>query len=122
MKKIIAATLIATFLGATGLALAQEKRVALSTQELVDVCKLPASPESRSFCIGYATGIYDTYLATRHPTKAKPFICIKQPAPTRDDVIAGYVTWAGQNPQYANQPAADSGLRYLAGRFPCGKR
>ena len=122
MKKMIAATLIATFLGASGWALAQEKRVALSTQELVDACKLPASPESRSFCIGYSTGIYDTYLATRHPKRAKPFICVTQPAPTRDDVIAGYVSWAGQNPQYANQAAADSAMRYLAGRFPCGKR
>lgn len=100
-------------------AMAENK--ALSTQELVKYCQLPASSEFRSFCVGYSTAIYDTYLVTRHPTNAKPFICLKQPAPPIDAVIADYVNWAKQNQQYANTPAADSALRYLAGRFPCGK-
>jgi hypothetical protein len=95
---------------------------ALSTQELVKFCQLPASSEYRSFCVGYSTAIYDTYLVTRHPTNAKPFICLNQPAPPVDAVIADYVSWAKQNTQYANTPAADSALRYLASRFPCGKK
>jgi hypothetical protein len=37
-------------------------------------------------------------------------------------VIADYVNWAKQNQQYMNTPAADSALRYLAGRFPCAKK
>jgi hypothetical protein len=94
---------------------------ALSTQELVKYCQLPASSEYRSFCVGYSTAIYDTYLVTRHPTNAKPFICLKQPAPPIDSVIADYVNWAKQNQQFANTPAADSALRYLASRYPCGK-
>ena len=120
MKKFL---LILAAIGAfSGLAQAEEKIQVLSTQELVNVCKLPASPESRSFCIGYTTSVYDTYLMTRHPQRAKPFICVKQPAPQRDTVIADFVKWAGENPQTADKPAAGVVLGFLAARFPCGKK
>jgi hypothetical protein len=94
----------------------------LSTQELVSVCKFPASPESRSFCIGYSTAIYDTYLATRHPQRAKPFICVKQPAPSRDEVIADFVKFGQDNPQTADKPAAGVFLGFLAAKFPCARK
>jgi hypothetical protein len=84
---------------------------------------LPASPESRSYCIGYTTAIYDTYLATRHPQRAKPFICVKQPAPSRDEVIADYVQFISQTaPMLANDPAAGTVLNFLAMKFPCAKK
>lgn len=120
MKKFLVAFVAITAF--SGLAQAQETIKVMSTQELVDVCKLPASPESRSFCIGFTTAVYETYLATRHPQRAKPFVCVKQPAPPRDTVIADFVTWAGQNPQTADKPAAGVVLGYLASRFPCGKK
>ena len=120
MKKVL---VVLAALGAfSGLAQAEEKIQVLSTQELVNVCKLPASPESRSFCIGYTTSVYDTYLMTRHPQRAKPFICVKQPAPQRDTVIADFVKRAGENPQTADKPAAGVVLGFLAARFPCGKK
>ena len=120
MKKIlVTVAALATF---TGFAQAEEKIQVLSTQELVNVCKFPSSPESRSFCIGYTTSVYDTYLMTRHPQRAKPFICVKQPAPQRDTVIADFVKWAGENPQTADKPAAGVVLGFLAARFPCGKK
>lgn len=120
MKKIlIALTALSAF---CGLALAQEKVLVLSTQELVTVCKLPASPESRSFCIGYATAIYDTYLATRHPERAKPFICVKQPAPSRDQVIGDFVSFTQENASLADKPAAGVFLGFMATRFPCVKK
>ncbi len=31
------------------------------------------------------------------------------------------MTWANANPQYAKAPAADTILRFLGNRFPCGK-
>ncbi len=120
MKKVLAVLIaICAF---SGLAQAQEKVQVLSTQELVTVCKLPASPESRSFCVGYTTAIYDTYLATRHPQRAKPFICVKQPAPNRDDVIGDFVKFAQVAPQLANEPAAGTFLGFLAMRFPCARK
>ena len=98
---------------------AQEKVAVLSTQEFIVSCKSPATSESRNFCLGYATGLYDTYLVTRHPSVAKPFICVKQPGPTRDTVISDFVKWAEAKPALLSSPAADSALRYLAERFPC---
>lgn len=122
MKKVFVALAILAACSGIAQAKTQEKIPVLSTQELVNVCKLPASPESRSFCVGYSTAIYDTYLATRHPQRAKPFICVKQPAPTRDEVIADFVQFAQANPDTADKPAAGTVLGFLAARFPCAKK
>ena len=122
MKKVL--IFLAAVAAFSGLVQAQPNAgvKVLSTQELVDVCKLPASPESRSFCIGYSTAIYDTYLATRHPKRAKPFICVKQPAPSRDEVIADFVKFGQETPQAADKPAAGVFLGFLAARFPCARK
>ena len=120
MKKVL---VLLTALGAfSGLTHAQEKVKVLSTQELVNVCKFPASPESRSYCIGYTTAIYDTYLATRHPQHAMPYICVKQPAPSRDEVIGEFVKFSQTNQHTADKPAAGVFLGFLASRFPCAKK
>jgi hypothetical protein len=120
MKKVLVA--LAALAAFSSLAQAQETVKVLSTQELATTCKLPASPESRSFCIGYSTAIYDTYLVTRHPQRAKPFICIKQPAPQRDAVIADFVKWTSENPQTADKPAASTFLGFLETKFPCARK
>lgn len=120
MKKAL--VLIATLGAFSGLSQAQEKIAVLSTQELVKVCQLPASPESRSFCIGYTTAIYDTYLATRHPQHAKPYICVKQPAPSRDEVIGEFVKFGQGNSEVSDKPASGVFLGFLATRFPCAKK
>lgn len=120
MKKVL--VLMAALGALSGLAQAQEKIPVLSTQELVNTCKLPASPESRSFCIGYTTAIYDTYLATRHPKNAKPYICVKQPAPSRDEVIGDFVKFAQSNQPVSDKPASGIFLGFLAERFPCAKK
>lgn len=101
--------------------IAEEKIQVPSTQEVVSTCKTPSSPESRSYCVGYVTAIYDTYLVTRHPRTAKPFICVKQPAPTRDQVILELVNWSDKHPEYAAEPASKNVLRFFSERFPCGK-
>jgi hypothetical protein len=122
MKKVL--VFFAAITAFCGLAQAQTNAgvKVLSTQELVNVCKLPASPESRSFCIGYSTAIYDTYLATRHPQRAKPFICVKQPAPSRDEVIADFVKFGQENPQTADKPASGVFLGFLSAKFPCARK
>lgn len=120
MKKVL--VVLAVLASISGLSQAQEKVQVLSTQELINACKLPSNPETRSFCIGYATSIYDTYLATRHPKRAVPYICIKQPAPSRDEVIAEFVKFGESNPQTLDKPASGVVLGFLAARFPCGKK
>ncbi len=120
MKKVL--VVLAALAAISGLAQAQETIKVLSTQELANTCKTPASPESRSFCIGFTTAVFETYLATRHPQRAKPFICVKQPAPARDDVISEFVKFAQANQQVADKPAAGVFLGFMAERFPCAKK
>ena len=120
MKKFL--MILAAFAAFSSLAQAQETIKVLSTQELVNVCKLPASPESRSFCIGFTTAVYETYLATRHPQRAKPFICVKQPAPARDEVIGDFVKFAQSNQPVADKPASGVILGFMATRFPCANK
>ena len=122
MKKTLVVLAALGAISGTVQAQAPEQIKVLSTQELVTTCKLPASPESRSFCVGYTSAIYETYLATRHPQRAKPYICVKQPAPKRDEVIADYVQFAQSTPQLSNEPASGTVLGFLAMRFPCGKK
>ena len=120
MKKIL--VVLAALAVFSGVAQAQETIKVVSAQELANYCKLPASPESRSFCIGFTTSVYETYLATRHPQRAKPFICVKQPAPARDEVIGDFVKFAQANQQVADKPAAGVFLGFLAARFPCARK
>jgi hypothetical protein len=120
MKKVL--VVLAALAAISGLAQAQETIKVLSTQELANTCKTPASPDSRSFCIGFTTAVYETYLATRHPQRAKPFICVKQPAPARDEVIGEFVKFAQANQQVADKPAAGVFLGFMAERFPCAKK
>ena len=120
MKKVL--VVLAALAAISGIAQAQETIKVLSTQELANTCKTPASPDSRSFCIGFTTAVYETYLATRHPQRAKPFICVKQPAPARDDVISEFVKFAQANQQVADKPAAGVFLGFMAERFPCAKK
>jgi Rap1a immunity proteins len=120
MKKVL--VILAALAAISGIAQAQETIKVLSTQELANTCKTPASPDSRSFCIGFTTAVYETYLATRHPQRAKPFICVKQPAPARDEVIGEFVKFAQANQQVADKPAAGVFLGFMAERFPCAKK
>ncbi len=91
----------------------------MSTEELVSYC----SGDKGTFvtCEIYGQAVYDTYLVYSQHKKSPKFICVNQPAPPRKDVIQEYVTWANANPKYAKAPAADTILRFLGNKFPCGK-
>ena len=117
MKKLIVAASMATMV--LGLSTGAQAEQAMSTAEIVGYC----SGETGTFstCEIYGQAVYDTYLVFSQHRKAPKFICVKQPAPSRTEVIQEYVTWAKANPKYANDPAADSILRFLGNRFPCGK-
>jgi hypothetical protein len=93
----------------------------LSTTELVGLCKQKNDAQAVSFCNGFGEGVYESYLVTRHPKKAPSNVCVKQPAPTRQQVVDEFVVWAEKNAQYNDKPAAEAALRFMAQRFPCGK-
>jgi len=116
MKKKIFAIMAATLsLGLTAATNAQS--IAMSTEDLLTYCK--GTDASFVTCEIYGQAVYDTYLVFSQHNKAPKFICVVQPAPPRKDVIKEYVDWAVANPRFAKDPAADSILRFLGGRFPC---
>jgi hypothetical protein len=47
------------------------------------------------------------------------YVCTPDPTPTRNQVIADYVTWARANPQVMSEPAVDSLFQYLGTKYPC---
>ena len=116
MKKQILLMVMATL--ALGFSTGSQAANMISTQELLQDCK--GTNGTFITCEIYGQAVYDTYLVTRTP-KGPKFICVNQPAPTRKEIIQEYVNWAETNTKYATEPAADTILRFLAGRFPCGK-
>lgn len=105
MKKLSLFLLSALAFSLSTTSFAQEKINVLSTQQLVNECKAPVNTEPRTFCVGFTKAVYETYLATRHPQHAVPYICIN-PIPRRDDVINGFVKWSNENPEARDKPAA----------------
>ena len=117
MKKTLLTAGVAAI--SLGFAASAHANKAMRTEELVCYC----SGNDGTFvtCEIYGQAVYDTYLVYSQQKKSPKFICVNQPAPPRKDVIQEYVTWAKANPKYAKAPAADTILRFLGGRFPCGK-
>jgi hypothetical protein len=99
----------------------QEPARVLSMGDIVSLCKQKDNAQVTGFCNGFGQGVYDAYLVTRHPQKAPSKICVKQPAPQRQQVLDEFISWADKNAQYNDKPAAEAALRFLAERFPCGK-
>lgn len=117
MKKILLTSIAATM--AFGFMQGAQAENAMSTAELLTYCK--GDDNANVTCEIYGQAVYDTYVVYKQHKKGPKFICVKQPAPTRKEVIKEYVTWADANPSFAEQPAADTILRFLGGRFPCSK-
>jgi len=116
---LIASTALMSFSALAAAPATQPTQRVTSTTEIVQLCKDKANPQLQAYCNGFGQGVYDSYLVTRHPKTAPSKICVKQPAPQRQQVLDEYVAWAEANPAIGNMPAAESALRFLAERFPC---
>lgn len=104
---------------ALGLATSMQAANATTTDELLKYCQGEGS--TNITCQIYGQAVYDTYLATRNPKSAPSKICVKQPAPTRIQVVEEYIAWVKTNPANGPKPAAETMLRFMEGVFPCGK-
>ena len=90
---------------------------AISTDQMLTYCE--GTGGSGVTCEIYAQAVYDTYRVLVATAELPSIICVKQPAPTRNEVIKEYVTWAKADTQLAKVPAAQTMLRFLTQRFPC---
>lgn len=96
-------------------------KASTTTEQYVAMCQSKSDSTAQNFCHGFGQGVYETYLITRHPKRAKHFICIPEPGQSRQDMINNFVSWTAKNPQFNKMSAADTILRYLGESYPCKK-
>lgn len=72
-----------------------------------------------NFCQGFGVGAFQYYQAQAADDPTSQFVCVPNPAPTRDAVIASFVAWAKAHPQYLSAAAVDTMFRYLGETYPC---
>jgi hypothetical protein len=93
-----------------------------SAQDLVDLCSVPAGNELHlqaiHMCHGFATGVTQYALLWSQENGAALF-CVPEPRPTRNEVIADWISWMGAHPQYLGDPAPEAVVRFLVESFPC---
>jgi Ssp1 endopeptidase immunity protein Rap1a len=104
-------------------AAARDHFLARNTQDYVQICATPQSdplyPAAMGFCHGYAVGAYHYYLASGAGTRQKGFVCLPNPAPSREEGLRMFLAWAQENPQYMGASAVDSLFRFMAATWPC---
>lgn len=91
---------------------------AVSTQDMLAVCREKFEPLARNFCYGFGEGVYQLHKAQLGNTPDSS-VCFKSGAQTRDQVLDDFVAWASARPDLASQPAAGTILLFLRQQYPC---
>jgi hypothetical protein len=106
-----------------GAALTEDDFFVKNTQDLVDLCSAPESDPlqdaSEHFCHGFISGAWQYHEAMANGPEGKRLVCPVEPYPTRNDIVAGFVTWANANPAHMAEPPVEALFRYLIQRAPC---
>jgi hypothetical protein len=89
-----------------------------STAALVELCKNQQDQDAQNFCFGFGEGIYQAYLANRSPN-AKPAICFSQQGGTREMILQEFLKWNRANPQFNQERAAKTLIRFFIHSYPC---
>jgi hypothetical protein len=120
-----AAAMLVGFAPGGGHAATETNFLAKSTGDVVALC----SPQSNSvldnaginFCDGFAQGVVLTEQQHEAGPRGSKFFCLPDPAPTRNDAMAGFVKWANTSPDRLNMPAVDGLISFLRDSYPCPK-
>ncbi|MBU3583188.1 hypothetical protein ICN41_04190 [Polynucleobacter sp. 15G-AUS-farblos] len=102
------------------LALAQPNMPAndASTAALVELCQNQQDQDAQNFCFGFGEGVYQAYLANRSPN-AKPAICFSKQGSTREMILQEFLKWNRANPQFNQERAAKTLIRFFMHSYPC---
>ncbi len=90
----------------------------VSLGAMINLCQSRTDLEAQTFCYGFGEGVYQGSELTKDP-KAPKTVCLPAGGVARDEVLAEFIRWAIANPQFHQEKAAASILRYLPIRFPC---
>ena len=94
-----------------------------ATGDLVRLCE--AAPTDATgiaalhFCHGFAVGAYQYHQIAAAAENKPPLFCQPNPPPSRNEAIAGFISWARQNPGAMSAPPVEGMFRYLAQSYPC---
>lgn len=111
--------------GLANSAVTEEDFVVKTTRNLINLCT--ASPqdeyyeEAINFCYGYLVGAYHYSIAVKSKEPKELFVCFPEPKPTRNAVIAMFITWAQEHPQFMTDMPVETEFRFLAEKYPCKK-
>jgi len=89
-----------------------------STAALLELCKNLNDADAQNFCFGFGEGVYQAYLASRNP-KLKPSICFSSNAATREIILQEFLLWTQANPQFNQERAAKTLVRFFEAKYPC---
>lgn len=89
-----------------------------STAAMVELCKNINDVDAQNFCFGFGEGVYQAYLANR-PKNAKEAVCFPQQAGSREVILQDFLRWNQSNPQYNQERAAKTLVRFFTQSYPC---
>jgi hypothetical protein len=105
------------------LAVTEQDFLARNTQELINLCTVPADDPLRvaavHFCTGYLVGAYHYHESIYSGPGSQPLVCPPNPTPTRQQAIADFVSWAKAHPAYAQDRPVDTMFRFMVEKWPC---
>lgn len=90
----------------------------VSLAGMITLCQSRTDFNAQTFCYGFGEGVYQGSLLNNDP-KAPKTICLPPKGVARDEVLSEFIRWAIANPQFHQETAATSIMRYLPIRFPC---
>jgi len=103
----------------------EDQFVARTTGDLAALCSAdPSDPlytAAVNFCQGFGAATYSILSAVERAEPQVRLICTPQVQPTRNEVVAAFVSWARAHPARATMPAVDGVAAYLADTYPCPK-
>ena len=109
--------------GLASSAVTEEDFVVKTTRNLINLCTAspldPRYEEAVNFCQGYMVGAYHYSIAEHSRDPKNLFVCLPDPKPSRNEVVALFVAWAKANPQYMTDMPVESQFRFMAEKWPC---
>ena len=72
-----------------------------------------------NFCHGFAIGVFRVLQAEDMARRSNHLFCLPDPAPTRNEALAGFVRWARADANRTAERPADGIATFLSQQYPC---
>ena len=94
-----------------------------TTLNLINLCTAsaidPHYADAINFCQGYMVGAYHYDIAEHSKDPKSALVCFPEPKPSRNEVIALFITWAKAHPQFMTDMPVETQFRFLSEKWPC---